>query len=54
MTFQVNSSPFAGQDGKYLTSRQIRDRLQRELIQRSLRVEDTEDPGLNLPYHDRK
>lgn len=45
MTFQVNSSPFAGKDGKYLTSRQIRDRLQRELIHNvALRVEDTQDP----------
>ncbi|MDF1796769.1 MAG: translational GTPase TypA [Coxiellaceae bacterium] len=32
MTFQVNSSPFAGKEGKYVTSRQIHDRLQRELI----------------------
>ena len=32
MTFSVNSSPSAGKDGKYLTSRQIRDRLDRELI----------------------
>ncbi len=32
MTFCVNSSPFAGQDGRYVTSRQIRDRLDRELI----------------------
>ena len=45
MTFQVNSSPLAGNDGKYLTSRQIRDRLQRELIHNvALRVVDTEDP----------
>lgn len=45
MTFQVNTSPFAGRDGKFLTSRQIRDRLQRELIHNvALRVEDTEDP----------
>jgi GTP-binding protein len=45
MTFQVNKSPFAGQDGKYITSRQIRERLERELIHNvALRVEDTEDP----------
>ena len=44
MTFQVNTSPFAGQEGKYLTSRQIRDRLQKELRHNvALRVEDTED-----------
>ena len=45
MTFQVNNSPFAGRDGKFVTSRQIRERLQRELIHNvALRVEDTEDP----------
>jgi len=45
MTFQVNTSPFAGQEGKYLTSRQIRDRLQKELLHNvALRVADTEDP----------
>ncbi|MFT3742305.1 MAG: translational GTPase TypA [Gammaproteobacteria bacterium] len=45
MTFQVNNSPFAGREGKYVTSRQIRDRLQRELIANvALRVEDTADP----------
>ena len=44
MTFQVNNSPFAGKDGKYVTSRQIRDRLNQELIHNvALRVEDTED-----------
>ena len=44
MTFQVNTSPFAGQEGKYLTSRQIRDRLQKELLHNvALRVEDTQD-----------
>ncbi len=45
MTFQVNKSPFAGQDGKYLTSRQIRERLERELKHNvALRVEATDDP----------
>jgi GTP-binding protein len=45
MTFEVNNSPFAGQDGKYVTSRQIRERLERELIHNvALRVEDTESP----------
>ena len=45
MTFQVNTSPYAGQEGKYLTSRQIRDRLHKELLHNvALRVEDTEDP----------
>lgn len=45
MTFQVNTSPFAGRDGKFVTSRQIRERLERELIHNvALRVEDTEDP----------
>lgn len=45
MTFQVNTSPFAGKEGKFVTSRQIRDRLQKELQHNvALRVEDTEDP----------
>jgi len=45
MTFQVNNSPFAGQEGKYVTSRQIRERLERELVHNvALRVEDTGDP----------
>jgi GTP-binding protein len=43
MYFMVNASPFAGREGKYLTSRQIRDRLMRELESNvALRVEDTE------------
>jgi len=45
MTFQVNKSPFAGQDGKFLTSRQIRERLEQEIKHNvALRVESTEDP----------
>ena len=45
MTFQVNTSPFAGKEGKYLTSRQIKDRLERELIANvALRVEEGSDP----------
>ncbi len=45
MTFEVNNSPFAGQDGKFITSRQIRERLERELISNvALRVEDTDSP----------
>jgi GTP-binding protein len=44
MTFQVNKSPFAGKEGKYLTSRQIRARLDQELLHNvALRVEDTDD-----------
>jgi len=45
MTFQVNSSPFAGREGKYLTSRQLKERLERELIHNvALRVEEGTDP----------
>ena len=45
MIFQVNNSPFAGRDGKFVTSRQIRERLQKELIHNvALRVEDTAEP----------
>ena len=45
MTFQVNTSPFAGREGKYVTSRQVRERLHRELIHNvALRIEDTDDP----------
>ena len=44
MTFQVNTSPLAGREGKYVTSRQIRERLYRELQSNvALRVEDTAD-----------
>lgn len=46
MTFQVNNSPFAGQDGKFVTSRQIRERLDKELLHNvALRVDNTEDPN---------
>ncbi|BBA80003.1 GTP-binding protein TypA [cyanobacterium endosymbiont of Rhopalodia gibberula] len=45
MTFSVNDSPFAGQEGTYVTSRQIRDRLMRELETNvALRVEENESP----------
>ena len=44
MTFSVNDSPFAGRDGKFVTSRQIRDRLFRELLKDvSIRVSEVED-----------
>jgi GTP-binding protein len=45
MTFQVNDSPFAGREGKYVTTRQIKDRLDRELLYNvALRVEPGETP----------
>lgn len=45
MTFMVNDSPFAGKEGKFVTSRQVRDRLQRELLTNvALRCEDTDSP----------
>ncbi|MEY3333494.1 MAG: hypothetical protein RLZZ176_1794 [Cyanobacteriota bacterium] len=45
MTFWVNDSPFAGQEGKLVTSRQVRDRLFRELETNvALRVEETDSP----------
>ncbi|MBL8204851.1 MAG: translational GTPase TypA [Blastocatellia bacterium] len=45
MIFSVNNSPFAGKEGKYVTSRQIRDRLDRELLGNvAIRVEDTDSP----------
>jgi GTP-binding protein len=47
MNFQVNSSPLAGREGKYVTSRQIRERLYRELQSNvALRVEDTDEPDV--------
>ncbi|MFN3587408.1 MAG: GTP-binding protein, partial [Moraxellaceae bacterium] len=45
MTFQVNNSPFAGREGKFVTSRNIKDRLEKELIHNvALRVEPTDSP----------
>jgi GTP-binding protein len=47
MNFQVNTSPYAGREGKFVTSRQIRERLYRELQSNvALRVEDTEEPDV--------
>jgi len=47
MTFQVNTSPFAGQEGKFVTSRQLAERLARELNTNvALRVEETADPDI--------
>jgi GTP-binding protein len=49
MMFGVNTSPFAGREGKYCTSRQLRERLYRELeTNLSLRVQDTETPDVFL------
>ena len=45
MVFGVNTSPMAGRDGRYVTSRNLRDRLARELVGNvSIRVEDTDSP----------
>ncbi|KMT64570.1 translational GTPase TypA [Catenovulum maritimum] len=45
MTFSVNNSPFCGKEGKYVTSRNIRERLDKELVHNvALRVEDTDNP----------
>lgn len=45
MTFQVNDSPFAGQDGKFVTSRNIKERLEQELIHNvALRVKEGDSP----------
>src|SRR4029079_2842471 len=45
MIFGVNNSPFAGKDGKYVTSRQVKERLEKELLGNvAIRVEETETP----------
>ncbi|MES2939484.1 MAG: translational GTPase TypA [Pseudomonadota bacterium] len=47
MNFQVNTSPLAGREGKFVTSRQLRDRLDRELQSNmALRVKDTDEDGI--------
>jgi GTP-binding protein len=47
MNFQVNTSPLAGREGKFVTSRQLRERLYRELQSNvALRVEETEEPDV--------
>lgn len=47
MNFQVNTSPFAGREGKFVTSRQIGERLKRELIHNvALKIEETPDPDI--------
>jgi GTP-binding protein len=47
MTFGVNTSPLAGKEGKYLTSRHLRDRLEREVLGNvSIRLEDTDSPDV--------
>ncbi|MBX3284321.1 MAG: translational GTPase TypA [Actinobacteria bacterium] len=47
MTFGVNTSPLAGKEGKYLTSRHLRERLEREVLGNvSIRIEDTDSPDV--------
>jgi GTP-binding protein len=51
MTFEVNTSPFLGREGKFVTSRQIRERLEREAIHNvALRVEPSNDPDKFVVY----
>ncbi len=49
MNFQVNTSPFAGKEGKFVTSRQLRERLHRELMSNvAMKLEETEDADVFL------
>jgi GTP-binding protein len=49
MNFQVNTSPFAGKEGKFVTSRQVRERLEKELLTNvAMRLEDTEETDVFL------
>jgi GTP-binding protein len=51
MTFEVNSSPFFGREGRFVTSRQLRERLEREAVHNvALRLESTEDPDKLIVY----
>jgi GTP-binding protein len=51
MTFEVNTSPFFGREGRFVTSRQLRERLEREAVHNvALRVEATEDPDKLIVY----
>jgi len=51
MTFETNTSPFFGQEGKFVTSRQVRERLLRETLSNvALRVDETDDPDRFVVY----
>jgi GTP-binding protein len=51
MSFETNTSPFFGQEGKFVTSRQVRERLLRETLSNvALRVEETDDPDRFVVY----